>query len=75
MLRYSCGGPKHLLVRARPNSTLTRAAMGINLARTSKERPNHAHGGVHDVEPTFPQNRARNGQTTAPVSFTGIQGC
>jgi hypothetical protein len=49
--------------------------MGINLARTSKERPNHAHNGVHDVGPAFPQYRARNGQTIATVSFTGIQAC
>jgi hypothetical protein len=49
--------------------------MGVNLARTSKERPNHAHGRVHDVEPVFPQNRARNGQMITTMSFTGIQGC
>jgi hypothetical protein len=49
--------------------------MGVNLARTSRERPNHVHSGVHDVEPAFPQNCARNGQTVDTMSFKGIQGC
>jgi hypothetical protein len=49
--------------------------MGTNLARTFREYPTHAHDGIRDVEPAFPQNRARNGQMVATVSFMGIQGC
>jgi hypothetical protein len=49
--------------------------MGVNLARASKERPNHAHSRKRDVESAFPQNRARNAQTATTVSFMGIQGC
>jgi hypothetical protein len=69
------GRPEHTLVPASPNSTVTRAIMGVNLARASKERPNHAHSRKRDVESAFPQNRARNAQTATTVSFMGIQGC
>jgi hypothetical protein len=48
--------------------------MGINLACTFRERSTHAYDGKRDVEPTFPQNRDRNGQTVATVSFMGTQG-
>jgi hypothetical protein len=74
-LRHGRGSPEHSLIPAPLNSTLIRATMGVNLARTSRERPNHVHSGVHDVEPAFPQNCARNGQTVDTMSFKGIQGC
>jgi hypothetical protein len=45
--------------------------MGITLACTLRECSTHAHDGKRDVEPAFPQNRARIGQMVATMSFMG----